>query len=230
MRPACRRLQEIDLQAVARVPAANTERAARLAAPPHGAEQVGKDVAEAEVVAVGARPASASPARRRAAAGVGAVETATRLAGSVDFATIELLALLGIADDLISRRDLLEPLFRGGAIGRIEVGMELLGELAIGATDLVFARGARHAKNHVGIFGHRCAHPSPPKMNIQLNGDHGACAPWQGVTRFGPQAPAPEAGQGLRSDGAHVRHRAPHAPSAGKAPVCSFHRRAGPRR
>ena len=177
LRRACGRLQEVDLQAVACVPAANTERAARLPAPPHGAEQVGKDVAETEVVAARASPAPACPASRRAAAGVGAVETAPRLAGRVDLAAVELLALLGIADDLVGRRHLLEPLFRGGAIGRIEVGVQLLGELAIGAADVVLARGARHAQNQIGIFGHRCAHPSPSVITIQLNGDRGARAP-----------------------------------------------------
>ncbi len=107
----------------------------------------------------GPRP-PARPAER-AAARVGAMEAAPRLAGGVDLAAVELLALLGIADDLVGRRHLLEALLRRGAIGRIEVGMQLLGELAIGAADVVLARSARHAQNHVGIFGHRCAHPSP---------------------------------------------------------------------
>src|SRR5262249_38736568 len=79
------RLQEVDLQAVAHVAPPEPERAARLAAAAHRAEQVGEDVAEAEVVPC-LRPALAAVER----ASGRAAEAAPQLPAGVDLPTVVL--------------------------------------------------------------------------------------------------------------------------------------------
>ena len=76
------------------------------------------------------------------------------LAVGIDFAAVVLLTLGGVADDLVGRGNLLEPLLRGSPIGRIEVGVQLLGKLAVGTTDIVIRRVPLNAQHLVGVFGH----------------------------------------------------------------------------
>ena len=152
--------QEVDLQRVAHVAAARGEGPVRLSparAPP---EEVGEDVAEAEVVAGPA--AAGAPAERPGSARVRALEAAAGLAVGVDLAAVVLLALHRIADDVVGGGDLLEPLLGGGLVDRIEIGMQLLGQLAIGAANLFVRRVARHAQHLVGVLGHLVASPSSP--------------------------------------------------------------------
>src|SRR5258707_12262646 len=77
-----------------------------------------------------------------------------RLALGVDFAAVELLALVLVADDLVGRIDLGEPRssFR---IVLVVVGVMLLGKLAIGALDRRRAGAPRHPQDLIGV-----AHPS----------------------------------------------------------------------
>src|SRR5215831_19625535 len=90
-------------------------------------------------------------------AGLVAIEAARRhfLAGGVDLAGIVATALVGIGQDLVGLRDLLE--FRlGRLVSGVEVGMVLLGELAEGLADVLLRSGLRHAQHSVGI-GHNLA-------------------------------------------------------------------------
>ena len=70
----------------------------------------------------------------------------------VDLAGVIALALVRIADDVVGRVDLLEALFRLW-LARIEIGMRLLGGLAVGLADVVLASVGRHAQRLIGI-GH----------------------------------------------------------------------------
>jgi hypothetical protein len=74
-------------------------------------------------------------------------------AGIVDLAGIIALALLRLADDVVGGVDLLEALLRL-RLARIEIGMRLLGGLAIGLADVVLAGVGRHAQRLVEI-GHQ---------------------------------------------------------------------------
>ena len=56
------------------------------------------------------------------------------------------LPLLGIAENVVGGGNLLEFVLCR-LVSRIEVGMQLLGELAIGLGDVLSLRGARHAEN-----------------------------------------------------------------------------------
>ena len=64
--------------------------------------------------------------------------------GAVDLASVELLAFLGVSDDVESGADALEPLFSRLVPG-VGVRVMLLGELAERLADLVGARAARDA-------------------------------------------------------------------------------------
>jgi hypothetical protein len=68
------------------------------------------------------------------------------LARGVDLARVIALALLLVADNAIGGGDLLELLL-GGLVPRIQVGVQLLGELALGLGDVRRARGLRHAED-----------------------------------------------------------------------------------
>ena len=92
-----------------------------------------------------------APTRAGVAAGK-ALEA--RLALGVDFAAVELLALVLVADDLVGRIDLGKPR-RGFRIVLVVVGVMLLGKLAIGALDRRRAGAPRHPQDLIGV-----AHPS----------------------------------------------------------------------
>src|SRR5262249_44698287 len=113
------------------------------------AEEIGKEVAEPEVLAAGSARA---PAERPA--GVRTLIGATRLAVGVDLAAVVLAALRRVADDVVGRRNALEALLRARPVAGIEIGMQLLGELTVGAADLLIRRVTRHAKHRIGVFGH----------------------------------------------------------------------------
>ena len=94
-------------------------------------------------------------ARALIAAGIFAIIALLRplLAARVDLAAVVAPALLLIADDVIGGGDLLELLL-GRLVARIEVGVQLLGELAIGLGDVGGAGGLRHAKYGIEIVCH----------------------------------------------------------------------------
>ena len=84
-----------------------------------------------------------------------AVVTLTRAlrAGGVDLAAIVACALLRIANQVVGRRDCLEFLLRC-PVARIEVGMQRLGELAVGSANLVRRGLLLHAQDGIGILAH----------------------------------------------------------------------------
>src|SRR5262245_133259 len=137
-------LQKIYLQRIANVLPAHAERRAGIGAatPTHGAKQVGENIAKTELVA-GARAPRVTA--ERVAAGVSALIAAALLTIGVDLAPVVLLALFGVADDLIGGRDLLEAFLGRGSVAGVEVGVQLLGQFAIGPADLFVGCRARHA-------------------------------------------------------------------------------------
>src|SRR4029078_5451677 len=108
-------------------------------APPSGAaasgpaplaEQIAEQIAECANVLVARGRAIA---RALLAAGIFAVVALLPplLATGVDLAAVVTPALLLVADDVVSGRDLLELLL-GRLVARIEIGVQLLGQLAVG--------------------------------------------------------------------------------------------------
>lgn len=77
----------------------------------------------------------------RTCIGVFAIIAALRPLGTrgIDLAAVEAGAFLGIAENVVGRADVLEPFF-GFLVTGIQIGMMLLGELAIGLLDF-FLRG-----------------------------------------------------------------------------------------
>ena len=149
------RIEEIDLEAILRILPAHGE------APPSGAaahpsplaEQIAEQIAEGADVLV-AR--SRTIARALLTAGIFAIIALLRrlLAGCVDLAAVVAPALLLVLEDVVGRGDVLEPLLSRLVAG-IEVGMKLLGKLAIGLGDVRGLRGLRDAKDGIEIFCHR---------------------------------------------------------------------------
>ena len=86
-----------------------------------------------------------------AAAKAGAI--AGGIAIHVDLAPIKTGAFVGIGEQVIGVGDFREPLPRLGVI-LIAIGMQLLGQLAIGGLDVLLACAAGHAQNGVRIFCH----------------------------------------------------------------------------
>src|SRR6201999_1470549 len=78
----------------------------------------------------------------------------TRLTVGVDLAAVELLALVLVAQDLVSRIDLGKTL-RCLRIVLVAVRVMLLGKLAIGALDCRSIGAPRHPQDLIGV-----AHPS----------------------------------------------------------------------
>src|SRR5215470_11019586 len=73
-----------------------------------------------------------------------------RLSLRVDLAAVERLALRLVAEDLVGRVEFGE-LHRRLGIVLVGVGMQLLGQLAVGLFDVVLARRPRHPQNLVGV-------------------------------------------------------------------------------
>src|SRR5918993_5872565 len=145
------------------VAAGAKRKAARARAGPaasRAAEHVGEDVAHVDKGLLAARPLILGAAE---AAGMVAIEAARRrlLAGGVDLAGIEAAALLGIRQDVVGLRDLLE-LGLGRLVAWVEVGMMLLGELAERLADVVVRGGPRYTKDGIGI-----SHNPSNVMSIQ---------------------------------------------------------------
>src|SRR5262245_14080067 len=94
-------LQEIKLKGVAHIAAAGGERGIGLRpASAHAAKEVGKDVAQAKVLA---RPRAAAAAEGVRPPCMRAMEAPPRFTAGVDLAAIVLLSLHGVADDIVSR-------------------------------------------------------------------------------------------------------------------------------
>src|SRR3546814_1030025 len=66
-------------------------------------------------------------------------------------AAVEALTLLGIAQDAVRLGDLLELLL-DGLVARVDVRVQLLGQLAVGALDLVLRGRAVDVQQLVGIL------------------------------------------------------------------------------
>ena len=151
---AVHRVEKIDVEAILRVLPAHRE-APPASASAHAtplAEQIAEQIAErADVLIARGR----AVARALLAAGIFTVIALLRplLAARVDLAAVVAPALLLIADDVVGGGDLLELLL-GRLVARIEVGVQLLGELAIGLGDIGGAGGLRHAKYGIGIVCH----------------------------------------------------------------------------
>ena len=93
-----------------------------------------------------AATAAAEAAGAEAAGAVGADAGRDHLADLV-----VLLALLGVAEHVVRGGDLLEPLL-GLLVARVRVGVVLLGELLVGARDLLLGRALRHAEHRVVVL------------------------------------------------------------------------------
>src|ERR1700676_201726 len=117
------------------------------------AKAAGTGTAAAEGVA---RKAALAGTRARVTAGEAAAREAleARLALRGDFAAIELLALVLVADDLVGRVQFGKAR-RGFRIVLVGIGVMLLGKLAIGALDRRSAGTPRHPQDLIGV-----AHPS----------------------------------------------------------------------
>jgi hypothetical protein len=111
------------------------------------AEQVRQDVAE--VAGVEAAEAALARAGAGARASAGAEE---------DAAAVVLLALVGVAQDVVGRLDLLEALLGRGVV-RVAVRVVLAGQFAVGLLDVVGRRLAVDAQDRIWIsLRHRASY------------------------------------------------------------------------
>src|SRR5262249_39171963 len=139
------RFEEADLEPILRILPPHGEALTAATCPSPSAEQIAEQVGEAAEILV---------ARSRAvtgailAAGIFAVIALllTLLAARVDLAEIVAAPLLGIAEDVVSRCDLFELVFRRLVPG-VKIRVELLGELAVCLGDVLSLCGARDAEN-----------------------------------------------------------------------------------
>ncbi len=127
-------LDEVDLERVAHVAAARREAAASRFALPLPPEKMSEKMSPKS-----SKIGPPRPRAPRAGPGMLACRVAARLAHPVDLAVVELPAPLRIAEDVVRRRHLLEALLGGPR--RVDVGMQLLDELEIGAPNIL-VRGA----------------------------------------------------------------------------------------
>src|SRR5690606_9933176 len=131
-------------------------------APGARAENLAEDVARiearsAELEMRGARAAALAKRRERIAARSCPELLEARPAGAIDFAAVEGLALLLVANDLVGLVGLGKALL-GLRIVRILVRMVLLGQPAIGRLDVLVRGCPGHAKHVIGIT-HICSLP-----------------------------------------------------------------------
>src|SRR3546814_589408 len=116
--------------------------------------------------------------RARSAFGVGSPEALVRplVAGRVDLAAIEPRSLLGIGEQIVCAGGLLE-LQLDLRIAGVQIGMQLLRELAVGLLDVVLRRRARHAEDIVRV-SHRFVRPpwlrqeSPFRQALKIGRAH----------------------------------------------------------
>src|SRR5664279_3202914 len=145
----------IELEGIARA----GPRTAHAAAAEHAVEDV-LEAATAKAARTGAAGAEGAGFKSAAGGGPARPRIATgktleaRLALGVDFAAIELLALVLVADDLVGRVQLGKARL-GFRIVLVGIGVMLLGKLAIGALDRRSAGAPRHPQDLIGV-----AHPS----------------------------------------------------------------------
>ena len=147
-------LHEVDLERVAHIAATDATARPRAARTSSATEDFGENIGKPGILHIRSGPAwgaRAAPTERTA--GRPLLLVSPRLAGSVDFATVVALALLGIAQQLVGGRDLLEA-FHGRAVTRIEIGMQFLRQLAKRTADVVFGGVLGNAQECVGIFCH----------------------------------------------------------------------------
>jgi len=112
----------------------------------------------AEINLIGADPAEIRAARPRAIRAAASVAAARahpgkgvgRIALAIDFAAIKLGALGLVGQQIIGAGDVGKSLRRVGFV-LVAIGVQFLGELAIGALDVRFGRGAGYAKRAVRI-------------------------------------------------------------------------------
>src|ERR1700677_1388264 len=69
----------------------------------------------------------------------------------VDLASVEAPSLLRVGKQIVGRGDFLEPLL-GRLVARIEIRVQLLGELSVGGADLVGRSGLGDAEGFVRVF------------------------------------------------------------------------------
>src|SRR6185503_7340468 len=133
-------------------------RAARCAAE-HAAQQILEAAAAKTAAAAGALEAVGAETEALELRALPGVETAllsaleavkARLALGVDFAAVEGFALVVVADDLVGGVELGKARGRLGVV-LVGVGMQLFGELAIGAFDLRLARTLGYPQDLVGV-------------------------------------------------------------------------------
>src|SRR3546814_2090579 len=91
-----------------------------------------------------------SPGTKAAAATAAKAEWRRRISVAVNFAPVELRALVFVHQEVIGVRHLRE-FFRGFRIVRIPVGMQFLGKIAIGLLDIGLARIPRYPQNRIWI-------------------------------------------------------------------------------
>ena len=145
-------IQKIDLKIIAQILPSGIE-TLPITARPTPPEQVRKQVGHVfEPFLTGA--GIIAPAF--IATGILVIEVPLRafLPRGVYLARIELLALLRVAKQIIGRRNCLK--FRLlAAVAGMQVGVQLLGKLAIGFLDFVLRCGLGHTQNLVRVFAHR---------------------------------------------------------------------------
>ena len=137
-------IEEIDRQAIADVGPARIGARMRLLAQELGEDVVGfGEVREAR----GAGVAAAFALGREVA-----IEALARPLGAarVDLAVVVALPLVLVGEDVVGARHLLEARL-GFLVPRIEIGMKLLGEAAVGLADVLERGGAIDAENFVGV-------------------------------------------------------------------------------
>ncbi len=139
-------IEEVELQPIAGVLPAHAQ-----IAPVSTAKNLRQDVVGRGHIgkAVGAGIAVPCPA------GVIAVEAARRPLGTggIDLALVVARALLGVADQIVGGRDILELLLRRLVAG-VEIGMQLLGERAVGLADVLGGGILGDTQDLVGIGTH----------------------------------------------------------------------------
>src|SRR5580700_3731199 len=152
---ASRRRDEIDGQREMPVAAARSDPRSGLAASPAaGRAEGGEQILEVAQIHLAVGPVSPPLSAFRLTSIIAARRALG--AGFVDFTPIVPRPLVGIREQVVGCRDFFERRFRFG-FSRIDVGMKLLGELAIGFADLVRTSVRFDAEQLIGCLRHpRC--------------------------------------------------------------------------
>jgi hypothetical protein len=116
-------------------------------------EQVGQVRPIAAFKAAIVAKAALAAAKTTATAAKSAAERHRRVAVGVDLATVELGALVLVGKQVIGPRHLGKAFGRLGIV-LVVIGVQFLGELAIGRFHVLFARTARHTENGIRVCCH----------------------------------------------------------------------------